>query len=197
MSASGALPPARDLGDRRTRLPRTASPSSRPTPFDLMCVTRGSSTQGLAASVCNAWTARLGGSGTTGRGAGATGRCLLGASRAASGRPTPWHPPCSTCTAMTERVSAVKLLPLDSAEAIELVAGWLSKYDNYKWLDFGNGVQRLTPVSLRVMTQRALHEFRIYTADDGDVPAGVVGLTNVDRNFKTASIWAVLGNKRY
>src|SRR2546430_9375004 len=47
------------------------------------------------------------------------------------------------------------------------------------------------------MTQRALHEFRIYTADDGDVPAGVVGLTNVDRNFKTASLWAVLGNKRY
>src|SRR2546430_3747879 len=46
------------------------------------------------------------------------------------------------------------------------------------------------------MTQRALHEFRIYTGDDGDVPAGVVGLTNVDRNFKTASIWAVLGNKR-
>src|SRR2546429_8978561 len=98
---------------------------------------------------------------------------------------------------MTESVSAVKLLPLDSAEAIELVAGWLSKYDNYKWLDFGNGVQRLTPVALRVMTQRALHEFRIYTADDGDVPAGVLGLTNVDRNFKTASIWAVLGNKRY
>src|SRR2546423_7172132 len=98
---------------------------------------------------------------------------------------------------MTESVSAAKLVPLDSAEAIELVAGWLSKYDNYKWLDFGNGGQRLTPVALRVMTQRALHEFRIYTADDGDVPAGVVGLTNVHPNFKTASIWAVLGNKPY
>src|SRR5213076_1081633 len=80
---------------------------------------------------------------------------------------------------MTESVSAVKLLPLDSAEAIELVAGWLSKYDNYKWLDFGNGVQRLTPVALRVMTQRALHEFRIYTADDGDVPAGMLGPADV------------------
>src|SRR5213075_1470268 len=68
---------------------------------------------------------------------------------------------------MTESVSAVKLLPLDSAEAIELVAGCLGKYDNYKWLDFGNGVQRLTPVALRVMTQRALHEFRIYTAAGG------------------------------
>src|SRR2546423_2642605 len=98
---------------------------------------------------------------------------------------------------MTESVSAAKLVPLDSAEAIELVAGWLSKYDNYKWLDFGNGVQRLTPVALRVMTQRALHEFRIYTADDGDVPAGGLGLTNLDPDFYTASILAVLGNKRY
>jgi RimJ/RimL family protein N-acetyltransferase len=91
----------------------------------------------------------------------------------------------------------VKLLPLDSDAAIELVAGWLGKYDNYKWLDFGNGVQRLTPVAIKIMTQRRLHEFRIYTADDGDVPVGVVGLTNVDRSFKTASLWAVLGNKRY
>src|SRR5204863_8999403 len=98
---------------------------------------------------------------------------------------------------MTESVSAVKLLPLVSAEAIELVAGWRGKYDNYKWLDFGNGVQRLTPVALRVMTQRARHEFRIYTADDGVVPAGVAGLTNVDRNCKTASVCAVRGNKRY
>src|SRR5207302_3849546 len=42
--------------------------------------------------------------GTTGRGAGATGGCLPGASRAASGRPTPWHPPCSTCTAMSVEI---------------------------------------------------------------------------------------------
>src|SRR5256884_9515441 len=97
---------------------------------------------------------------------------------------------------MTEHVSAVKLLPLDSAEAIELVAGWLSKYDNYKWLDFGNGVQRLTPVALRVMTQRDLHEFRIYTADDGDVPAGGLGLPNLDRDFKTPSVLALPGNKK-
>src|SRR5207248_8497806 len=48
MSASGALPPAWDLGDHRTRLPRTASPSSRPTPFDLMCVSRGCSTRGTS-----------------------------------------------------------------------------------------------------------------------------------------------------
>jgi len=87
----------------------------------------------------------------------------------------------------------MKLLPLSSAELIELVAGWLDKPDNYKWLDFGNGVQMVTPITLKIMTQRDIHVFRAYTADHGDVPVGVVGLTNVDRHFKTASIWAVLG----
>jgi len=91
----------------------------------------------------------------------------------------------------------MKLLPLDSPELIELVAGWLGKVDNYKWLDFGNGVQMVSPITLKIMTQRNIHVFRVYTADDGDLPIGVVGLTNVDRNFKTASLWAVLGNKRY
>ena len=91
----------------------------------------------------------------------------------------------------------MKLLPLDTPERIELVAGWLGKPENYKWLDFGNGVQRVTPITLKIMSQRDLHVFRIYTAGDEDAPAGVVGLTNVDRNFKTASLWVVLGNKRY
>lgn len=91
----------------------------------------------------------------------------------------------------------MKLLPLDSPELIELVAAWLGTYENYKWLDFGNGVQMLTPITLRIMTQRDIHVFRAYTAEDGDVPVGVVGLTNVDRHFKTASLWAVLGNKRH
>src|SRR3989441_8358793 len=55
----------------------------------------------------------------------------------------------------------------------------------------------VNPITLKIMTQRDIHVFRAYTADHGDVPAGVVGLTNVDRHFKTASVWAVLGNKHY
>ncbi|HZH80322.1 MAG TPA: hypothetical protein VFD68_03390, partial [Gemmatimonadales bacterium] len=57
----------------------------------------------------------------------------------------------------------MKLLPLDSPERIELAAGWLNREENYKWLDFGNGVQSLTPVMLKVMTQRDLHVLRLYT----------------------------------
>lgn len=91
----------------------------------------------------------------------------------------------------------MKLLPLDKPELIELAAGWLGKHENYKWLDFGNGVQQVTPVTLRIMTQRDIHVFRVYTADDGDLPIGVMALTNVDRKFKTASLWVVLGQKRY
>jgi RimJ/RimL family protein N-acetyltransferase len=91
----------------------------------------------------------------------------------------------------------MKLLPLDTAELIELAAGWLNDHENYKWLDFGNGVQKVTPVTLKIMTQRDLHVFRLYTVETGDLPIGIVGLSNVDRNFKTGSIWAVLGRKRY
>ena len=92
----------------------------------------------------------------------------------------------------------MKLLPLDRPELVELVAGWLSQEDNYKWLDFGNGVHSLTPVSIKVMTQRDLHVLRAFTPNGDDLPIGVVGLSNVDRRFKTAgSMWAVLGRKRY
>src|SRR5258705_64421 len=103
----------------------------------------------------------------------------------------------STDASCRRRLPIMKLLPLNSPELIELVAGWLGKPENYKWLDFGNGVQMVNPITLRIMTQRDIHVFRAYTADHGDVPVGVVGLTNVDRHFKTASVWAVLGNKRY
>lgn len=42
----------------------------------------------------------------------------------------------------------MKLLPLDNPELIELVAGWLGREENYKWLDFGNGILASTAVSL-------------------------------------------------
>lgn len=91
----------------------------------------------------------------------------------------------------------MELLPLDTPEQIELAAGWLSTYDNYKWLDFGAGVQKVGPATLKVMAQRDLHVIRLFTADDGDLPVGIVGLTNVDRSHKTATLWGVLGRKRY
>ena len=91
----------------------------------------------------------------------------------------------------------MRLLALDSPELIELVSHWLSKEENHKWLDFGNGIQGLTPATIKIMTQRGLHVLRVFTGDPEDEAAGVVGLSNVDRTAKTATLWAVLGNKRY
>lgn len=91
----------------------------------------------------------------------------------------------------------MKLLPLDSPERIELAGRWLGAERNAKWLDFGHGVQRVTPLMLKMMTQRDIHCLRLYTGDDDDQPVGVVGLADIDRTFGTASVWCVLGDKRY
>ena len=37
----------------------------------------------------------------------------------------------------------------------------------------------------------------IFTADEEDMPIGVVGLSNVNSHFKNATLWTVLGDKSY
>lgn len=89
----------------------------------------------------------------------------------------------------------MKLRPIDSPELIELVAGWLSQKENGQWLDFGG--RPITPELVKVMAQREANVLRVFTADDDETPIGVVGFHNVDRQFKTATIWVVLGDKSY
>lgn len=91
----------------------------------------------------------------------------------------------------------MKLLRIDTPERLRLVASWMSREENYQWLDFGNGRQVLTPEWLRIATQRDTELLRLYTLDDGETPAGVVGLTNIDRPFRTARIWVVAGEKTF
>lgn len=91
----------------------------------------------------------------------------------------------------------MQLKPMDRPELISIVAGWMAKKENYQWLDFGDGKQLVSPEWLKIMTQRPNHVLRIYTADDCDKPIGVVGLSNVNRNFRTATLWGVLGDKSY
>ena len=91
----------------------------------------------------------------------------------------------------------MKLLPLDSPELIRLVAGWMSRKENFQWLDFGNGRQILTPEWLKIATQRDTELLRVFTADDDSAPVGIVGLTNIDRVFRTARIWVVVGDKSF
>jgi RimJ/RimL family protein N-acetyltransferase len=92
----------------------------------------------------------------------------------------------------------MNLLPLDQPILIELAANWLGREENYKWLDFGEGAHALSVMSLRIMTQRDLHVLRVFTPDDSDLPIGLVALSDIRRQSKTAgSVWMVLGRKRY
>jgi len=91
----------------------------------------------------------------------------------------------------------MKLLPLYSPDTFELVAGWLQQPENFQWLDFGNGRQRVTATLLKVMSQRESHFLRLYTARGGNVPIGVVGLNNVDRVARTGTLWGAAGDKSF
>lgn len=91
----------------------------------------------------------------------------------------------------------MKLLPLDRPDLIALVSSWLSQEDNWKWLDFGGNGRPPTPALVKIMTQLDTNVLRVYTADDDITPIGVVGLNNINRTFKTATIWVVLGDKSY
>jgi RimJ/RimL family protein N-acetyltransferase len=91
----------------------------------------------------------------------------------------------------------MNLLPIDTPERLRLVASWMAREENYRWLDFGNGRQVLTPEWLRIATQRETELLRLYTLDGSETPAGVVGLTNIDRPFRTARIWVVAGDKTF
>ncbi len=95
---------------------------------------------------------------------------------------------------MARKLLSVRLKPLDSPELVQTVAGWLAQKENYQWLQFGDGRQILTPELLKIMVQRDSHVLRVYASDE-DVPLGVIGLDEVNRNFKTARIWVVAGEK--
>lgn len=91
----------------------------------------------------------------------------------------------------------MKLLTLNRPELIELAASWLARKENYQWLDFGSGQQIVTPALLKIMVQRGTHFIRAYTSDRDDTPIGIVGLTNADRVFKTATFWGLSGDKSF
>lgn len=91
----------------------------------------------------------------------------------------------------------MRLRPLLTTADFELAASWLQKQENHQWLDFGNGRQRITPALLRIMAQRDTHFIRLYTLPGHDRPLGIVALHNVDRNMRTATLWAVAGEKSF
>ena len=91
----------------------------------------------------------------------------------------------------------MQLTPLDTPERLRIAVGWLSEKANYQWLDFGDGRQVVSPEWLKIAMQRGTLLLRMITSDGDDLPIGVVGLSNVNRNFKTANFLIVLGDRRF
>lgn len=90
----------------------------------------------------------------------------------------------------------MKLRALEKDD-LEVVAHWMAEEENYRWLDFGAGQQILTASALAVVRQREIHCLKLYTADTDEHPLGVVALSNIAPAFKSATLWYVLGDKRY
>ena len=91
----------------------------------------------------------------------------------------------------------MQLLPLNSPERLQLVADWLSQRENYQWLDFADGRQLVSAQWLKIGVQRGTYALRLFTSDSDDTPIGVVGFSDINLHFKTASIWTVVGDKSY
>jgi RimJ/RimL family protein N-acetyltransferase len=91
----------------------------------------------------------------------------------------------------------MKLAPLDTAERLQRVAAWLTQKDNNQWLDFGDGRRRVSAEWLKIAMQRGTYVLRIFTSDSDDTEIGVVGLGEVNKDFRTANLWVVLGDKSF
>ena len=89
----------------------------------------------------------------------------------------------------------MQLIPI-SSELVDSVAGWLASSENARWLDFGDGQKTVTPAWVKIVARSPRHVLRVFTADSGE-PIGVVALGSLDRTFRTATLWFVLGDKRY
>jgi len=80
---------------------------------------------------------------------------------------------------------------------LELVSRWLGDKENYQWLDFGAGQQVIARTALALMRQRELHCFHLQRVEENGPPVGIVALSNISPNFRSAMLWYVLGEKRH
>src|SRR5579885_2813849 len=88
----------------------------------------------------------------------------------------------------------MELLTLENERLLELAARWLADPQNRHCQAFeGNPPGQ---AHLRAMSQDRAHLLRVFTADQG-APIGLVGLSGVNRDFRTALRWALLGERRY
>lgn len=88
-----------------------------------------------------------------------------------------------------------RLRPADTPDALRCVADWLNHPANAKWLDFGDGRQRVTPEWLKLSAQRRALAVCVYETENGE-PVAAAGLDHINHHFRSATLWVVLGDKR-
>ncbi len=91
----------------------------------------------------------------------------------------------------------MNLKPIDSPEHLDLAAAWLAREEDSQWLQPRNARQAVTPAWLKIVIQRGGDVLRLFTTDKNEAPIGVVGLSEVDRDFRTARIWVLVGDKSF
>jgi RimJ/RimL family protein N-acetyltransferase len=91
----------------------------------------------------------------------------------------------------------MELIPLDDDRLMAAAAGWLAEKRNHQWLNLGDGAQQIGPLSLKLMSRSDAHILRAFTADEDGSPIGLVALSSVNRDFRSALLWALLGDRRY
>ena len=91
----------------------------------------------------------------------------------------------------------MELIPLDDGRLTRRAALWLTEKSNRQWLDFGDGAREMDAGVLAAMVRDDSHILRAFTADDTGDAIGLVGLAGVNHDFRSAILWALLGDRRY
>ena len=75
------------------------------------------------------------------------------------------------------------------------IVTWLEEPEIAKWLDFGAG-RAVTTAAFKLGIARGMERIFMFSPEDEDTPAGVVGLSQIHPKFRTAMLWYALGDRR-
>lgn len=89
----------------------------------------------------------------------------------------------------------MRLLPLDTDRRIEMAASWLAREDVAKWVALRLGDHPVSPQMVKILAHRDTNALRLFTDDGDQLPIGIVALSDIDRDFATATLWYALGNR--
>lgn len=88
-----------------------------------------------------------------------------------------------------DAASVVQFIPF-TRESADTAGRWLEDEQNYKWLDFGGGRQKISGRALYYMSQSKDNYIRSMVDHNGR-QVGVIGLQHVGSSFRNAMLWGV------